>query len=106
MVGRRLYFAFPSRDCDGYTKPLDYDVWWACAHATKQNLTQVCYSVSLSAGWLPVSNLRGLSIFALSCLCFRTVLSLEKSSLLAPVFLSGVGCQEVHGSFGPLSPAV
>lgn len=62
----------------------------------------------LSAGvaeLLPVFNFMGLNIFALSCLCFRIVLSLEKSSLLPPGSLSGVGFQEVHGSFGSLSPA-
>ena len=63
----------------------------------------------LSAGMaklLPIYNLMGLTIFALSCLCFRTVLSLEKPSLLPPGLLSGVGYQKVHRSFGPLSPAV
>lgn len=54
---------------------------------------------------LSVSSFMSLNIFAWCCLWLWTVLSLEKSSLLAPGFLSGVGSQEVPGSFWPLSPA-
>lgn len=111
VVGKWSCLTFPSRDRDGRTNPLDHDTSWACAHAAKQNSTQVCHRVNLSAessllAWLlPVFDRMGLSIFAQSCLCFRTVLSLEKSFLLPPGFLLGVGYQEVQRSFGPLSPA-